>query len=389
MTESRETLTFDTHLFDEWTSDDGQYVALHLKQTLSSVGDGSEEPSIVFPPTYADIGYNIDKLANGTHVVTIDSVGSQANRLEPLFKKSPLADLVPQIVIRINDKQSVSILDLPHRAADATVMATPDLAKLAEGAFDSLRAGDATDLCTFFPTSLIFGVWDSRGGSNEKRPRLIRSIIRAWDVDVLHAAAQFNSVWKRLDESQRSALTDAAKKARADLGEKGFKDAPATFRPKVKVDKYLKDERTGSKLCPNPEARVLGGVLVKGRIERQVTINLLALRTLQGKDETSTQKIRKYLLGLTLLAASTEQDFFLREGCLLKPSQDEGDRWYAILRRGDPAVVLLQSYESEIRRLTDEAATYFKSKWPSTLEYEFNMKTAKELLSKTSEEEPE
>jgi CRISPR-associated protein Csb1 len=383
MTESRETLTFGTNLFDEWTSDDGQYVALHLKQTLSSVGNDSEEPSIVFPPTYAEIGYNIDRLANGTHVVTIDSVGSQANRLEPLFKKGgPLADLVPQIVIKINDKQSVSILDLPHRAADATVMATPGLAELASQAFDSLRAGDATPLCTFAPTSLIFGVWDSRGGSNEKRPRLIRSIIRAWDVDVLHAAAQFNSVWKRLDEDQRSELTAAAKAAKADLGEKGFKDRPATFRPKVKVAKYL-DGR------PNPEARVLGGVLVKGRIERQVTINLLALRTLQGKDETSTQAIRKYLLGLTLLAASTEQDFFLREGCLLKPSQDEGDKWYAIPRRGDPAVLLLQSYESEIRRLTNEAATYFRPSWPKTLEYKFDMTSAKRLLKKKSEEEPE
>jgi hypothetical protein len=43
---------------------------------------------VIFPPTYADIGYNIDTLADGTRVATIDTVGSQANRLEPIFKST-------------------------------------------------------------------------------------------------------------------------------------------------------------------------------------------------------------------------------------------------------------------------------------------------------------
>jgi CRISPR-associated protein Csb1 len=38
----------------------------------------------VFPPTYADIGYNIDLLSDDTKVCTIDSVGSEANRMEPV-----------------------------------------------------------------------------------------------------------------------------------------------------------------------------------------------------------------------------------------------------------------------------------------------------------------
>ena len=44
------------------------------------------EGGVIFPPTYADIGYNIDTLSDGTKVATIDSVGSQANRMEPIFK---------------------------------------------------------------------------------------------------------------------------------------------------------------------------------------------------------------------------------------------------------------------------------------------------------------
>lgn len=67
---------------DAWATKADGPVALRLKQTLLPV----EESGIIFPPTYADIGYNIDTLSDGTRVATIDSVGSQANRLEPIFK---------------------------------------------------------------------------------------------------------------------------------------------------------------------------------------------------------------------------------------------------------------------------------------------------------------
>ena len=81
---------------------------MHLKQKLLPVeGEGT----VIFPPTYADIGYNIDALSDGTKVSTIDSVGSQANRMEPTFK-ARLTDnsgkLVPQIDIGYgNEKQDL------------------------------------------------------------------------------------------------------------------------------------------------------------------------------------------------------------------------------------------------------------------------------------------
>ena len=110
------------------------------------------------------------------------------------------------------------------------------------------------------------------------------------------------------------------------LSERGFADAPAVFKAKTKLPKYIDG-------APNPEARVLGGVLVRDRIEREVTVNLLALRNLRGASPEETVKIQKYLLGLALLAATHEIDLFLREGCHLRYAMTEDD-WYAIPRRG-------------------------------------------------------
>jgi CRISPR-associated protein Csb1 len=386
-------------------------VALRLKQKLLPV----EESGIIFPPTYADIGYNIDTLSDGTRVATLDSVGSQANRLEPIFKSDlnkPSDWLVPQIQIVIRkepcgeceDCEKVqsggsskpkktdckeprevtrSLLDLAHRAADAVVQASPQLLKVLRAAFKALQQGDAGPLCAVAPTSLVFGVWDSRGDTGEKRPRLVRSIIRAWDVEPLHAAAQFNSIWKLLDEEQREELKKAAKANKIDLSERGLADAPATFR-KTKVAQYL----DGS---PNPEARVLGGVLVRGRIEREVTVNLVALRGLRGKDDAETNAIRKYLLGLSLMAATADIEMFLREGCLLRYAEN-ADQWFQVPRRGEPTSINLDG--GTVKGYATNSAEHFRSKWPKVfqqkwpqdsqppdLKYEFNLEEAKKLLA--------
>jgi CRISPR-associated protein Csb1 len=386
-------------LLDRWATDPKGPVALHLKQDLLPVeGQGG----VIFPPTYADIGYNIDTLSDGTRVATIDSVGSQANRMEPIFRApadgqsaNALAKLVPQIEIVLRSEESGgnvyqekrSIFDLAHRSADAVVQSSPTLAGDVAKAFKALRqTGDAGPLCALAPTSLVFGVWDSRGGTGEKRPRLVRAIIRAWDVEPLHAAAQFNSVSKALSEDQRAELEKEAKKQKTRLSEKGLADAPATFR-KVgqSAAKYLHEYREGA---PNPERRVLGGVLAGGRIEREVTVNLVALRGIRGKDPEETTHIQKYLLSLSLLAATTEIDLFLREGCHLRYAGEDG--WHQVPRRGDPMAVALGSPEAQmlIQRYASTAADHFRPKWPAKLSHAFDLKEARKLLAKKDEESP-
>lgn len=374
--------TVTSELLDRWAMDPAGPVALHIRQKLLPADVVGAEEKIVFPPTYADIGYNVDTLSDGRRVATIDSVGSQANRLEPLFRQGgPFENLVPQVEIEIGDGATVSVLDLAHRAADAAVLASPDLAIRVTKAFGALQVGDALPMCALAPTSLVFGVWDSRGGTGEKRPRLIRSIIRAWDVDVLHAAAQFNSVSKMLDEKQREALKAEGKAKKVSLSEKGFADAPATFR-RTKAPDYRDD-------APNPAARVLGGVLVKGDIERRVTLNLLALRGLRGTDTDRTREIRRYLLGLTLLAATADVDLFLREGCLLRYAGDDDEDWHTVPRRGKPLPVALFDARATIEQYAKDATEPFRDRWPrdDELRSKFDLREAKKLLAKKTEEE--
>lgn len=420
MSNAIDQMTVTNSNLDAWATTSDGPVALRLKQALLPV----EESGIIFPPTYADIGYNIDTLSDGTRVATIDSVGSQANRLEPIFKlesKDHNEWLVPQIEIIIrreecgeceackknagtgatkNAKKEAckqprevtrSLLDLAHRAADAVVQSSPELLKLIGPAFKKLQQGAASHLCTIAPTSLVFGFWDSRGDTGEKRPRLVRSIIRAWDVEPLHTAAQYNSLWKLLDDEQQEALTKEAKTKKVKLSEKGLADAPGVFRPKVKAPQY----QNGS---PNPEARILGGVLVKGRIEREVTVNLVALRGLRGTNGDETTAIQKYLLGLSLVAATADIELFLREGCLLRYAEN-GDQWYQVPRRGEPTSITLDA--STVKNYAMGTVGPFRSKWPETfkakwpkdseqspaLKYEFDLAEAKKLLGKKTAEE--
>ena len=124
------------------------------------------ESGVIFPPTYAmgdgKSPYNIDVLSDGTKVCTIDGVGSQANRMEPIFKAAkagepnPLSKLVPQIDIAYGNEKTVSILEAGHRLGDAVVRSS-ELKDEAQKAFKLfLDTGDASALAKLSPTSLVF-----------------------------------------------------------------------------------------------------------------------------------------------------------------------------------------------------------------------------------------
>jgi len=363
-------------IINQWTEDASDIVALTLRQELEPVEGKSR---VIFPPTYADIGYCVDELPDGTRIAQVDSVGSQANRMEPIFLSEEYKGLVPQIQFTFGkDEDGVerraSLLELAHRAGDAVVRST-ELAPEIDQAFRHLGSShDATKLAKLAPTSLVFGVWDSRG-TQVKRPRLIRSVIRAEDVQVLHTAAQYNSIWKRLGENDQEALKKEAKAKKVKLSVQGFADAPSTWRKDVKAPQFVEGK-------PNPDARILGGVIANGAVYRQTTINLIALRSLHGVGDEGTGKLRRYLLGLALVAATADIELYLREGCLLRYS-DDNNEWQAVRRRGKPEEYSLSSEESRqaILAFAKSAASEFGVDMEKKT-YQFDINKAKALLAK-------
>lgn len=140
-------------------------------------------------------------------------------------------------------------------------------------------------------------------------------------------------------------------------------------------------------------AQGLGGVVVRGAIERHVTINLVALRGIVGSNDDETAALQKYLLALSLLTATTDIDLFLREGCNLRIADAE-DEWMIVPRRGDKSPVDLSSEKARdfLTKYADSAYEPFKEAWENVEldnEHDFDLKAAKELLGKSTDEETE
>jgi CRISPR-associated protein Csb1 len=298
--------------FDHYISENGP-AALVVREQLIPV-EGPD--GVLFPATFAagdgfPGGYNIDGDPNGENIALIDSVGSQANRIEPLFAEPTYAHLVPQITIKAGEK-SLSLLQAGHRAGDAIVRCSALKDEL-QAAFKKLLDGDATSLAKIAPTSLVFGVWDSRD-TQAKSPRLIASTIRAYNVRKLTRSAQYVPATdyvgaKLLDEPADKATKDA-------YAERGFVHVPAT----------------GSH----------GGIIARGGIRRDVTLGLAALNLISaGKDKEATLALRRYLLGLALVAFTKLPGGYLRQGTILVLDPDQKRRFDEVFPNGkrQPAAV--------------------------------------------------
>ena len=281
--------------------------ALVMRQYLKPVeGDNA----VIFPPTYADIGYNIDTFNTAgetRNVCTIDSVGSQANRMEPLFKTPPYAGLVPHIKVEVRKQplkgqekgdliEEIDLLDVGHRIADAVVRFSDGAEEICQ-AFESVQK-DAAKMAELAPTSLVFGCWDSRG-SSVKLPRIVRSTITAYNVYQLKRSAQYVPATERYEE----VFDRLSEKERKKFADVGMTHVPSTGKP--------------------------GGVFLdsNSRVQKDVILSLSALRALRSESEESTAKLRRYLFGLSLVAVTAPQNPLLRMGCELTLDPQNPAKW--------------------------------------------------------------
>jgi CRISPR-associated protein Csb1 len=248
----------------------------------------------------------------------IDSPQSQANRMEPAFLEADdLRELVPQATATIpkHENGTESVLTLPHRVADFRVRLS-NQATAVEKAITAFAKGNALPLIQAFPTSLLFGFWNSRGEDDfgVKHARILLSRIDAHDVAPCRRHSQYTGPYSE-DEFREVVLDNSNKHEK--LSKHGFTGAPSDG---------------------------LGGVLVNGKIERISVLSLSDIARIncfedvkkdasaegsdaqQKKDaihkvdEVKTNAARRYLFALAVLAEGHERSkgsHRLRSGCEL------------------------------------------------------------------------
>jgi CRISPR-associated protein Csb1 len=289
--------------FDHYVKDDGP-AALVLREHLMPA-EGAD--GVLFPATFAagngfPGGYNINSFGvekDGKNVCLIDSIGSQANRIEALFMREEYRLLVPQIVVKAGEKE-VNLLEAGHRAGDALFRCS-SLQDDLEQAFRSELTGECEPLAKIAPTSLVFGVWDSRK-TQSKRPRLVGSAIWAFNVRELTRGAVYIPPldYTELDVFSEEDKAKAEGNNKSPLAQRGF--------------------------VHNPASGSHGGVIADGGIRRDATLGLAALRHIHaGKDAARTLVLRRYILGLSLVAFTAPAENYLRQGCTLVLNPQPGN----------------------------------------------------------------
>ena len=295
--------------YDSWLSGSIGPAALVIREHLMPV-EGHD--GVIFPPTFAGGegfpgGYNIDTIGDerdGKNVCLIDTIGSQANRMEPIFSELPYSNLIPQIVIKAGQKE-INLLKAGHRAGDALVRCS-ELKDILHEAFREIQMDNAMPMAKIAPTSFVFGVWDSRD-TQAKLPRLVSSTIRAFDVVKLRRSATYVPAIDFIEEK----LLDVpkSKKEKDEYSVRGFLHVPAS----------------GSH----------GGVIARGGIRRDAILSLAALNQIKvGNDTEKTIFLRRYILGLALVVLTVQTTSYLRQGCNLVVDPDKLCEFHEVFRDG-------------------------------------------------------
>lgn len=345
------TKKLDLPLMTQLVTDGG--VAIRVRQQLQPAGGPGDK---VFPPTYAT-GDNKLKYACETRridghdvpVVLLDSVASQANRIEESLLAAWERQELSFPVIGVDfagdpelaDIGSITTLQAPHRIADAILRDATDLdgitlfRDLPEGkAFTDATIRNATAVYHLCPTALVFGVWDStgpKGGLGAKFQRALTSEIVALGasagrkvgsrIDPLGVQANV-PVYHRKDNEDDWTIDIAEAKLDA-------KGKPVPFSRKGAEGKGKPSAVNHSNIAPTID-EFAGGVTFD-RAMQTVVLSLPALRRLRfatgldGKPlanrEGAENAARVALAALAVagIVHQRVQGYDLRSRCLLVP----------------------------------------------------------------------
>jgi CRISPR-associated protein Csb1 len=287
----------------------------------------------IFPPTYP--GPKKDdpprhvferRRIDGQEVwcVLVDSVQSQANRLEELLLASAREKKLefPYVAVDFSDQNlegltEVTSLDAPHRLFDAILRDSEfdgkPFMKTARGlALVAAKSSDASAIFELSPTALLFGIWNSTGeggGLGAKFPRCLVSELTAMNVPV---------------DEYKDTVISAGKRTGSRIDPLGVLRKVEVYKSKdgwevdaKKAGKDAKKVRPSEINHGNIAPTVANLGVTCDFIEQTSVVTLAGLRRLRFGDETRTSAARALLaaLGLVALLEQDARGYALRSRC--------------------------------------------------------------------------
>ncbi len=318
----------------------------------------------VFPPTYEGGKYatekrRLEKESEPVDCVLLDSVQSQANRMEEALRDAWDREQIPLPVISVdfggNDLAKslrVTSLDAPHRIADAILRDSLLNGKAFRESdkgkqLDHLDNRHATALFELCPTALVFGMWDSTGPRGGLGAKFARAMVS--EIVGINAVAGVKTS-SRIDPAE--IRRDAGPLYVAKEGGWTLEEEDAK-REKSGPIKLGKDGKPSEANHGNiPPSIGDGGVTIVKAVQTTV-LSLPALRRLrfpinEKRDPRVDDAARTVLAALGLCAATLfqEQGCDLRSRCQLVPVDAFG--WELIGKPGEDVKILEITAETAV-----------------------------------------
>jgi len=371
----------------------GSAAAFRLKLKLEAVSPK------VFPPTYEGgkyaeelrfiPGYKYADPETGRDApvpcVLLDSVASQANRMEFVLQEAWSGGEVQLPVVSVNfetiDNPGVSkitSLQAPHRIVDAILRDStfgegknPPKFRDSEIGKDlgRLAAEYATPLLRFAPHCLVFGMWDStgpRGGLGVKFARAVVSEI----IGV-------NAIGGKKTSSRIDPLNIRVNAGVLFQGKTGgwTLDEKDAAKEKGKSIKLGKDGKPSEANHGNVTPTISDGGFTIDYAEQTTVLSLPALRRLrfpanpgEKSSPEANEAARTYLAALGLLAATVavESGYDLRSRCILKATN--AVIWQLLGKPGEADTTYSLDKTAALKLYNDALTAVQRAKLPIQLE---------------------
>lgn len=318
----------------------GEYAAIRRVTRMEAMGEK------IFPPTYEGGEYateqrqvrNADGTVQTVETVLLDSVQSQANRMEmallraydggrlkmPLLAVNFAGDGSDPILCEIG---RLTALEAPHRMCDAifrdALYQGQPFRKFGPGErLNAAKPANATVVFELCPTALIFGFWDStgpRGGLGAKVQRALVSEIVGYQT-----TKEGKRPSSRIDPLAIEDNVDIYRKAG---GGWTFDESQAKKNAKGEADKVRPSQINHGNITPafkDKDGKLNHGGVTLAYAEQQTVLSLAALRRLRfpvsGAIQPETDLAARTVLaalGLAAICFLDEDGYDLRSRCLL------------------------------------------------------------------------